>query len=75
MLGAVTALDDVLRRLVTDPVFRARLERDPAATLDGLDLSERDLSRIDAALRGPAATVDRFFADPPPASGSPPAAT
>ena len=54
----MTDFDDVLERLLTDPVFQARLAANPEAALAGyrLDPSERDLLRaqltgVDAADR------------------------
>lgn len=66
----MSELDHLLRRLERDPAFRDAVERDPAAALEGLDLTDDDLSRLDAAVRRPTVSVERFFepaADPRPA--------
>jgi len=52
----MAGLDEVLRRLDTDSDFRQQLEVEPAAALEGYDLSADDLTTL----------VDAVAADAPP---------
>lgn len=51
-------IDDVRRRLRTDPDFKAALVRDPKAALHGFELSPEDLSTITAELSQDHAALD-----------------
>jgi hypothetical protein len=42
----VAPIDELIRRLATDPVFRAEVARDPKGALAGYELSARDLQRL-----------------------------
>jgi hypothetical protein len=46
----VTPIDELIRRVTTDPTFRAELVRDPKGALTGYELSAHDLQRLAAQL-------------------------
>jgi hypothetical protein len=52
----MAGIDDVLQRLSADPDFRQQLEVEPAAALEGYDLTADDLTTL----------VDAVTADAPP---------
>ncbi|MEZ5380664.1 MAG: hypothetical protein R2754_02575 [Microthrixaceae bacterium] len=57
----MSQIDELLAKVASDDVFRAALENDPAAALQGTNLTDDDLAQLDAAVRQPGGSLSQYF--------------